>query len=216
MPALTAQTALMQLLVLHVPGLSARLLRDQMPAAPNLASVGGQGRAATLVTLDGASRAQLEAALITGLLPEYLGEFAGGTGEPRIAPFWLKAAASDPLPCRIETDIELAPAWRRADAEPRLVWKTLRSVSLQGPTRTALREADEQARDLLAAAQAAVVVSAWSFDMRGKQAGQSCHPLDRPVLLARGVDQPKQCLGILEVAGILERALTGEVLHDAR
>jgi hypothetical protein len=73
----------MELLVLHIPGLSARLLRDQMAAAVEIARVGGEGTAATLVTIDGASPTQQEAALLTGMLPEYLGAFAGGVGDPR-------------------------------------------------------------------------------------------------------------------------------------
>ena len=44
---------------------------------------------------------------------------------------------------------------------------------------------------------------------------QAAHPLDRPVLLARGVELAKTCVGILEIAGILQRAATGESLTDA-
>ena len=49
----------------------------------------------------------------------------------------------------------------------------------------------------------------------GKPARQDSHPLDRPVLLTRGVDQTKNCVGTLEVAGILRRALLDETLTDA-
>jgi hypothetical protein len=206
----------MELLVLHIPGLSARLLRDQMAAAVNIARVGGEGTAATLVTIYGASPAQLEAALLTGMLPEYLGAFAGGVGDPRTNPFWIEAAGSRALRSLVDTSVELPPAWRGADTDPQFRWHTLRSIADQGPTRAALHEAEREAHDLLAQAQAAVVVAAWAYDKQGNVAPQACDPLDRPVLLSRGIDQPKTCIGILEVAGILERTLTGEVVRDTR
>jgi hypothetical protein len=206
----------MELLVLHIPGLSARLLRDQMPAAVNIARVGGEGTAATLVTIDGASPTQQEAALLTGMLPEYLGAFAGGVGESRTNPFWIKAAGSRKLRSHVEATIELPPGWRAGDRDPQFRWHTLRSVAEQGPTRAALHDAEREAHELLATAQAAVIVAAWSYDKQGNIAPQACDPLDRPVLLSRGVDQPKTCIGILEVAGILERTLTGEVVRDTR
>jgi hypothetical protein len=204
----------MELVVLHIPGLSARLLRDHVNAAPHLARVGGQGSAATLVNLDGASPRQQEAALITGLLPEYLGTLTGGIGEPRATPFWVSATQARELSARVQTALELPPPWRAADANPQFAWHTLRNIEQQGPTRAALHDADAIAAPLLANAQAAVVVSAWSFDTHGGGAPRSCHALERPVLLVRGIEQPKTCIGILEVAGLLQRALTGEVLRD--
>lgn len=205
----------MELLVLHIPGLSARLLRDQGAAAVDLARVGGEGAAATLVNLEGASRQQQEAALLTGLLPEYLGAFGGGVGPCRGEPFWVKAAAKrESLQSRVRTILPLPAQWQAGAAEPHLRWETLEQVAVGGASRETLHAANAAARPWIEQAQAVVVVSAWSIDKRGQLATQRCEPLDRPVLLTRGIDQAKATIGILEIAGLLERALTGETVRD--
>jgi hypothetical protein len=206
----------MELLVLDIPGLSVRLIRDHADAAPGIARVGGEGSAAALIPLAGASRAQLEAALITGMLPEYLGAFGGGVGESRGLPFWVKAAKRRKLRSRVDTAMPLPERWRADDADPHFVWHTLAGIADAGPTRTALREVGRKAAPLIEDAQTVVVVSAWAFALDGSVAPQEASPLDRPVLLARGLEHGRATLGILEVAGMLERELTGEVLRDQR
>lgn len=200
----------MELLVVNIPGLSVRLLRDHGDAAPEIARAGGEGSAAQLVVLKGASPAQLEAALLTGLLPKHVGKLE----DSRRAPFWVAAGQRRQLAAQIHTALELPPQWRAADPDPQLLWRTVSTIQQAGPTRAALGAAEAECASLLLEAKAAVVLSAWSYGLSGRIAGQGCKPLDRPVLLIRGFEQPRSIVGILEVAGILERQLTGETLAD--
>lgn len=141
--------------------------------------------AATVVVLEQASSEVLERALITGMLPEYAG---------RGFPLWSGT------PARVSTQYPLPDDWRAWDADPQLVWQTFEpdvqqienAIRLEGPI---------------------AVVSAFAL-CRGVPAEQSADPLDRPVLMTHGFTQPKTCVGILEVAGILRRVLTSEVLSD--
>ena len=141
--------------------------------------------AATVVVLDGASPEQLETALITGMLPEYHG---------RGRAFW------DGIPARVKTEHPLPDAWRAWDDDPQLVFQTC--------------DLDLPALDAELGAGPVAVLSAYAL-VNGQAAAQNAHPLDRPVLLTRGVQQDKTCVGILEIAGILRRALTDEKLTDA-
>ncbi len=50
--------------------------------------------------------------------------------------------------------------------------------------------------------------------IKGSHGLVSNDPLDKPVFLASGFDQPKKQIGAAEVAGVLERLLTGEELKD--
>lgn len=141
--------------------------------------------AATVVVLDGASPDQLETALITGMLPEYHG---------RGRPFW------DGIPARVKTEHPLPDSWRVWDDDPQLVFQT--------------REPDLTALDAELGDGPVAVLSAYAL-VNGQPAGQNAHALDRPVLLTRGIQQDKTWVGILEIAGILRRALTDEKLTDA-
>jgi hypothetical protein len=162
--------------VISVPGLSARMLTDG--AGLRLRAM----RAATIVVLDGASAAQLEAALVTGLLPEF-------HNRPGVLPLWHD------IPARVETEFPLPQGWRAwGRKELRLDWQT-RTLKLDA------LEAEAAGQGPLA------VLSCRAGERDG-------HPLDRPVLLTRGITQTRDCLGLLEVAGVLRRALTGEVLTD--
>lgn len=192
----------MELVVVHIPGLSARMLLERpVPALTGM-------DAATLVNIDGASPSQQEAALLCGLAPEHLGAFGGGVGESRIEPFWVRACAKRPdLRCRVQTPLPLPNQWRRADAQPHFQWLTL---ALQRDDLPALEPAIV---DLVRGAAAAVVLSAWSWAGESV-APQSCAPQDRPVVLWRGPELAKSTVGILEIAGWLERALTHEVIRD--
>ena len=142
--------------------------------------------AATVVVFDGASPEQLETALITGMLPEYHG---------RGTPFWKD------IPAHVQTEFPLPDEWRVLDDDPQLTWQT--------------REPDLRAIDNDVRGQHPVAVLSSYALVEGKPAPQNADPLDRPVLLTRGIDQLKDCVGILEIAGILRRALTGEKLTDA-
>ena len=189
----------LDLLVLSVPGLSARLIAERQGAVPHLAKL-ARGTAATVAVLDGASPAQLEAALFCGLLPEFI---SGGRG----LPFWLQAEAA----ARVQAEHPMPPAWRAIAKKPRLEWRTIGGLAddpaaVLAALDTAVAQADSR--------RGLVVLSAWAL-ADGRPAPRHAAPLDRPVLLIRGFEQPKTCVGILEVAGILRRALTGEVLTDA-
>jgi hypothetical protein len=187
------------LLVLSVPGLSARMLSERESSLPHLARL-ARGTAATVAVLEGASPAQLEAALFCGLLPEFI---AGGRGSP----FWVQAGVE----AHVQSEHPLPPTWRAIAKQPRLEWRTIAGLA-DDPTTVlaALDAAVAQAP----AGRGLVVLSAWAL-ADGRVAPRHAAPLDRPVLLMRGFAQPKTCVGILEVAGILRRALTGEVLTDA-
>lgn len=192
----------MELVVVHIPGLSAHMLLDQpLPALAGMHS-------ATLVNIDGANPTQQEAALLCGLAPEHLGSFGGGIGEPRTKPFWVRASdRRTDLRCRVHSTLPLPAQWRRADAQPHLQWQTL---DLHPGDLTAL---GAPITELLNGAKAAVVLSAWSW-AGASVAPQSCAPQDRPVVLWRGLELGKSTVGILEIAGWLERALTHEVIRD--
>ncbi|MCZ7607124.1 MAG: hypothetical protein M5U25_13860 [Planctomycetota bacterium] len=169
------------------------------PFCPHLAKL-ALGTAATVAVLEGASPAQLEAALFCGLLPEFI---SGGRG----LPFWLQAEAA----AHVQAEHPLPSSWRAISKQPRLEWRTIAGLSDDpAAVLSALDAAVAQAD----AGRALVVLSTWAL-ADGRVAPRHAAPLDRPVLLIRGFEQPKTCVGILEVAGILRRALTGEVLTDA-
>lgn len=193
------------LLVFSLPGLSARMLHEHEGRLPHLRKLAAQS-AATLVVVDGASAAQLEASLITGLLPEFLG--VSNTGAMRGRPFWLAAE----VPARVATQHPLPIEWRALSKNPRLVWRTLPALAATNDIPAALSELDAAIAEV-PADRALVLLSAWAL-ADGAVAGQNARPLDRPVLLARGFEQTKTCVGMLEVAGMLQRALTGERLTD--
>ena len=195
------------LLVLSVPGLSARMLREHEGRLPHIRSLAEQS-AASVVVLDDASPAQLEAALITGMLPEFLGAHGGGVGEARGRPFWQKANVD----AQVQMQHPLSPDWRAFAKSPRLDWRTLPLLADAADLQTALAELDAAVGDVPVERPLAVL-SAWAL-ANGAPAGQAAAPLDRPVLLVRGFGQSKGCIGILEIAGMLERALTGERLRD--
>ncbi|MBZ0136938.1 MAG: hypothetical protein K8I27_11250 [Planctomycetes bacterium] len=171
--------------VISVPGLSARVLHDRADELPSLCGM----VAATVAVLDGASPEQLEAALITGLLPEY-------HNRPGVLPFWHGLSA------RVETEHPLRETWR--------AWG---KRDLQLDLRTSVF--DLVALEAEAGGDAPLVILSSCAFVHGSPVGQHAHPLDRPVLLTRGLEQSKNCVGILEIAGILRRALTGERLTDA-
>ena len=183
--------------MLCVPGLSARMLTEHEGALPNLSKIARIHSAATVVVIDGASAQQLEAYLFTGMLPEFI---SGGRGQP----FWLSAD----IPAQVEPAHAMRPEWRTFAKEPRLVWRTL---ALTEDIPAGLKALDSEAARIDGPL---VVLSVWAL-ADGRAAPQSAHPMDRPVLLARGFNLPKTCVGILEIAGILQRALTGEELTDA-
>jgi hypothetical protein len=173
--------------VISVPGLSARMLAQHGSPLPAIEKLAREGMAATVVPLDGALPPQLETALFTGILPEY----------PSARPFWIAAA----IPARVVSQFALPQDWAAYSREPRLVWSTLDVLR----ERNGLQRVDSAVRDVRQGPL--VLLSAWS------EPGRS--PLDRPVLLTRGIEQSKTCVGILEIAGILQRALTGETVTDA-
>ena len=187
-----------ELTVISVPGLNARMLMDHETATFHLHKLGREGSAATVVVLDGASPVQLEHSLFTGLLPEFI---AGGRG----APFWQRANVT----AVVDAEYALHSGWRTLDKLPQLNWRTQRGLSDDVPA--GLRALNET---VAATNGPLVVLSAWALSGT-LPAPQNAHPLDRPVLLARGFEQTKSCVGILEIAGILHRALTGAVLNDA-
>ncbi|MEZ5993422.1 MAG: hypothetical protein R3E76_13875 [Planctomycetota bacterium] len=193
------------LLVFSVPGLSARLLREHAAEFPHIGKLAKHSGAA-LVVPDDASPAQLEAALLTGLLPEFL--VSTDTRESRGRPFWQSANVS----AHVSTQFPLPVAWRAFAKSPRLEWRTLPALDSSSTIHPPLVVAEQHIADA-PADQAVVLLSAWAL-AGGKVAGQNAHPLDRPVLLARGFEQTKTCMGLLEVAGLLQRALTGERLVD--
>lgn len=175
------------------------MLSERESSLPHVAKL-ARGTAATVAVLDGASPAQLEASLFCGLLPEFI---AGGRGSP----FWLQAEAA----AHVQAEHPLPPAWRAIAKKPRLEWRTSPGLiddpaAVLAALDTAVERADSR--------RGLVVLSAWAL-ADGRPAPRRAAPLDRPVLLIRGFEQPKTCVGILEVAGILRRALTGEVLTDA-
>lgn len=145
------------------------------------------GTAATVAVLDGASPNQLETAAFTGMLPEYA----------NAQPFWLTAD----IPALVEPQFPLPQDWAAFAREPRLRWTTLDILR----ERDALQRIDSAVREVRKGAL--VLMSTWA------EPGPS--PLDRPVLITRGMNQTKTCVGILEIAGILQRAWTGEEVTDA-
>jgi hypothetical protein len=174
-------------LVLSVPGLSARMLAEYQSPLPAIQKLARNGTAATVAVLEGASPNQLETAVFTGMLPEYA----------KAQPFWLTAG----IPAHVEAQFQMPQGWVVADRGPRLRWNT--HDVLHEPD--ALQRVDSAVREVRKGAL--VLLSAWAAP------GQTL--LDRPVLISRGIEQDKTCVGILEIAGILQRALTGERVTDA-
>jgi hypothetical protein len=176
-----------QITVISVPGLSARMLAEHESPLPAVEKLARTGTAATVAVLEGASPQQLETALFTGMLPEYA----------TARPFWLTAG----IAALVHSQFPLPQDWAAFAREPRLRWTTHDILR----ERNALQRVDSAVRDVREGAL--VLLSAWC------EPGRT--PLDRPVLITRGIEQPKTCVGILEIAGILQRALTGETLADA-
>lgn len=183
--------------VFSVPGLSVRMLTEHEGVLPQLSKIARVHSAASVVVVDGASPEQLESSLFTGVLPEYV---AGGRG----VPFWQAAE----IPAHVEPAHPLRPEWRALAKQPRLRWLT-RDLRPDVPAALKALDAEVAKTD-----GPLVVLSVWAL-ADGRPAPQNAHPMDRPVLLARGFNLPKTCVGILEIGGILRRALTGEELTDA-
>jgi hypothetical protein len=173
--------------VLSVPGLSARMLAERKSPLPAIEKLVRNGTAATVAVLEGASPQQLEVAVFTGMLPEYVSA----------RPFWLAAD----IPTLVEPQFPLPQDWAAFARAPRLRWVTHDVLS----ERDALQRVDSAVREVRKGAL--VLLSTW--------AAPGPTPLDRPVLITRGIEQTKTCVGILEIAGILQRALTGEEVADA-
>lgn len=206
------------LLVVNVPGLSARMLHDHQDRLPVIRRIARAGRAATVVVLDGAAPLQLEGAMVTGMLPEFLGDAGTGIGEPRAGPFWQRARLKRKgLTAAVKLTPELPAGWREyAKGRVNLEWIVNTDIAETSaadlPER--LHELDEFLRTHEHEQRALAVLSAWAR-RKGQPAPQNAAPRDRPVLITRSFEQPKSCVGICEVAGILERVLTGERLTDA-
>jgi len=186
----------MRILVLHLPGLSARALHAHRDACPSLEAFAHAARFATLSPLATTSD-QAARALWTGLLP-------GCEGRE----FWAKIAERAPV---LTFDIRLPG--HATDAPP--PDPHLRVLEIPA---TEAVNALAAASDVLASAgdfDVTVLVSAWALDAAGQEARHDCDPMDRPVLVTRGLDQARPVIGVCEVAGLLERALTGERLRDA-
>lgn len=180
------------------------MLRAHEVHAPVLRRMSEQGSAATVAVLDEASPAQLELALVTGFLPEF---------QALAQPFWDRARDRRPG-TTAHVDLIHHPAGSFHKGEPSLVWSYRREFESPGDDAVRVRELDEFLRQQQGSKRAIAVVSSWARLEGGAPAGQAAHPLDRPVLVQRGLDQMRDCIGICEVAGIFERALTGERLRD--
>jgi hypothetical protein len=127
---------------------------------------------AAVVGADAPSPAALEAALLTGLAPEF---------HAHARPFWQRAGAA----ADVQTRHAHPQHWRAQGANAKLVW----------------RSPDASLNALKFPAGACAVVSL--------PAG------DYGLLLVRGFELPKPIIGVLEIAHLFERVLTGERLHDA-
>lgn len=176
----------LDLLVVSIPGLAGWMLQGHAPA---LCAFAERARRATLVVPTGLAPQQLETALATGALPPH-----------SFATFWEKAAARRPgfsVPENF-TWHEL-PHLARSDA---------------AGLKASLLATDQAFSALDPGPRALVVVSAYARRDDGIISDQHAPPMERAVLLSRGIEQPKTCMGLLEVAGLLQRTLTAERTRD--
>lgn len=174
------------LLVVSIPGLAGWMLQAHAPALLEFAE---RARRASLVVPAGVEPARLEYALETGMFPPHEG-----------APFWdLARGVPGAGACRRQRISHIAQADHAG----------LIAAIAAADAEFASIEANH--RD----AGALVVVSAWARTPAGPAATQDAPPDERPVLLSRNLEQPKTCMGLLEVAGLLRRALTGQRVQDA-
>jgi hypothetical protein len=182
--------------VVHLPGLSARALREHHKACPALEPLMPVARFATVAPL-AISPTEAQAALWTGMLPHH-----------NALEFWHKAAKRRP---DLRLDIRHEPDATTPDAAPHLCLRTI-NVNPSAPL-----PGLETASELMTTAPKdarLMLVASWAATPSGEPAGPDCHPLDRPVLVTRGLEQPRTVMGLCEIAGLLERTLTGERLHD--
>src|SRR5690606_3213753 len=139
-----------------------------------------KGSAATVAVLDEASPAQLEWSLVTGLLPEYAA---------RARVFWQRATVK-------RTGLKAHVAMIHHDrgnfsrGEANLVWVSRREFETPGDDAARLHALDELLRGNENDGRAVAVVSSWARLANGARAPQDANPLDRPVLIQRGMDQP--------------------------
>jgi hypothetical protein len=156
--------------------------------------------------------------MITGMLPEYLGAMGAGAGESRSQPFWERARKQRPeLKASVKLTRALPNGWASfAKGEPNLEWVVHDEIAEAPEDKLPglLHELDEYLRTREDNPRAIALLSSWAR-RKGRPAPQDADPLDRPVLITRGIEQPKTCIGICEIAGILERVLTGERISDA-
>ena len=127
---------------------------------------------AAVVGADAPSPTALEAALLTGLAPEFHG---------RAKPFWQRAGAA----ADVQPRFEHPERWRAQAADATLVWRSL--------------DASLDSLSFPDGASAVVSLPAGDYGL----------------LLVKGFTLPKQIIGVLEIAHLFERVLTGERLHDA-
>lgn len=126
---------------------------------------------AAVVGADAPSPTALEAALLTGLAPEF---------HEHARPFWQRAGAA----ADVQTRHEHPQHWRAQAADATLVWRS--------------PDASLDALKFPAGACAIVTLPANDYGL----------------LLVRGLELPKPIIGVLEIAHLFERVLTGERLHD--
>lgn len=174
------------LLVVSIPGLAAWMLQGHAPA---LCAFAERARQATLVVPAGCTPQQLEYALTTGAVPPH-----------RFATFWEKAAARRP----------------GFSVPENFTWHELPQLANSdcAGLKASLLAADQAFAGLDPGPRALVVVSAFARRDDGSISDQHASPNERAVLLSQGIEQPKTCMGLLEVAGLLQRTLTAERTRD--
>ena len=193
------------LLVITAPGLSARLLMQEPSPAPGLAALARTWDVATVIPVLPLTRAAIQATYLTGYLPSFHGVQEEGD-TLKLPPFWEAAPA-----VRVEARGLAGVAGR---AWPRQAGANCRWFSLSDTLAPDPATLDDTVATLLQGWAGAVAIVGEFALLDDEPAGPEADPLDRPLLLTRGLDQPKACLGACEIAGVLQRALTGERLYD--
>lgn len=197
----------LDLLVITAPGLSARLVQEPSQA-PGLAALARKWDAATIVPVLPLARPAIQATYLTGHLPAFHGVLQDGDAL-KLPPFWEAARKLRPLPVEARGLSAIAGhAWPR-DEGARCRWFSLSEALAPDPATL-----DDTIAALVQGWPGAIAIAGEFAVVDDEPAGPEADPLDRPLLLTHGLDQPKACLGACEVAAVLQRALTGERLHD--
>lgn len=193
------------LLLIRVPGISFALFEEQRENLPALSRL-AESYQGTIVPVQGLDLNMAERVLDTGVLPEDC------DGTSNFVDSAVKKSPTLEVTSVRGMSLEAKNIDWLQQSQPRLLdwmpvdaWITVKQ----------LQRVDAQLQSLVPSLVfGTLVVAPHSACTSGAPNEQECPPEKRPLIIADKVDIGKPHVGVCEVAGIIERHLTGELVPD--